>query len=192
MQAFIDGWFAVATVISVTAALTMWINTQRFRSRRRAQQLKDAARALEAHYVAVSKLIDDPAFPNSAKPMLVALTEGISRKEVAEKLAAAFTDGTLFAKTGPKPPFSDELEKLYNTRRDLADAFHTAVASGLAALFLRWPENAALFERMSVEISTDVRKEGAVFRKLAEITKRMFDSEHSSGGSGGGIAAAAC
>lgn len=177
MQAILNGWFEIAVVVSLTFAISMWINNARARARRRAQELRSAAAALEAHYAAVSKLVEDPAFPVEAKAMLVALTEGISRKDVAEKLGAAFSDGSLFSKSMTRPAFSDDIEKLYQTRRDLAEAYQNAITSGLVALFLRWPGNSALFQRMAVEISTDVRKEGAIAGKLIEITRKLFDNE---------------
>ena len=194
MQALMDGWFEIATILYLTVMFTVWINVARSRARRREQELRLAARALDAHYTAVSKLVDDPALPAEAKALLVTLTEGISRREVAEKLGAAFEDGSMFGKVTGKPKYFDDLEKLYRTRPDLAELYQTAVMSALTALFLRWPGNAAIFQRMAVEISTDVRKESAITGKAVEITRKLFDGDRGNhnGRIGPGSVTAAC
>ena len=171
------GLFELATVISSATAVVLGLAFYRHRARLRTRELKAAADALRAHYEAVSVIADDPALPLDALEMIAEFTESLANQDFCEQ----FADHLLKAKgskRGRTPKWFAEVEALRATRPDLVENFHKAVASGLVALFLRWPENAPKFERMVAEVAADGRREAILAQRVSEIRRRPHRDDH--------------
>ena len=159
-------------VLAVTVSISTWIGAVRRRSRNRQQELRSAAVALKAHYDAVSHLVHDPAVSAEQKNALVMFTEGLSSQQVSEAFGAALLESRALS-GADRPAAMDDLHRLYRTRPDLASIYQTAILSGLSAVILRWPGNANLFQRVSVEVSSDLRKERAAAKTLIDLAERQ-------------------
>lgn len=177
MQHILDSWVAVAVILPVTALIVTIIYAMRRRSQRRTNELELVAIALRAHYASISELINDPAIPDEAKEGLALFSQGIARREVAELFAADFARGVVFGRKVSKPQYWDDLTRLFKTRPDLAALYQKAVMSGLVILFLRWPGNEGLYQRMTVELAAQPQKSGAVVRKLSDFVQTLFDKD---------------
>ena len=163
----------------VSAVLTIqWL---RVRARRRTNELQTTAAALTAHYDAVEQIIDDPALPLEALEFLSVFSEVVSDREVCGE----FTDSILRAPServrGAVPVWAEEIEKVGRTRPDIEENFHKAVASGIVALFLRWPGNSWKFQMMIQQIAADRRKEALIAEQVAKIREKAHRSNGNDG-----------
>jgi hypothetical protein len=157
------------------------IQWMRSRARRRTNELKTAAAALTAHYDALEKLVDDPALPDSALEFLGVFAEVISDNETCDNLAEGVFQVPLEQIKNSTPKWADEIEKIGKTRPDIEENFQKAVASGIIAMFLRWPGNSWKLQMMVQEIAADRRKEAALAERVAQIKERA----HRGDGNGG-------
>ena len=189
MQSTFEYWISLSAMFAVIALSAFWINVKSARTRRREQELRSAAVALDAHYDAVERLVGDPAVSEEAKAFLVLLTEAISDQKIAEQIGPAIASGSPDDQISRSHDVVEEIMKTAKVRPDIGRDFHVAFSSGLAALFLRWPSNASLFQNFSVEMVADTRKEKIVAEKLAEIARRIKDGDHN-GGHGPSVIAA--
>lgn len=171
-------WLMVAALISFVTMSASVIGLFRIRSQEREKQLRSALRALDAHYDAVSTLVEDPAMPLSAKVFLTRLTEAISDQEIAEMLGASFAEDMSRDVSPESDKLIQEVRSLAKTRPDLYDGFHTAVSAGMAALYLRWPRNARYFQAITVALASDNRMEKSLTKRVTEIAKRRRDNDH--------------
>lgn len=159
----IAGWVVSAVLI------IQWL---RARARRRTSELRTTAAALIAHYDAIDRIIDDPALPTEALEFLSVFSQVVSDREVC----AEFTNGILRVPAekmrGAPPVWAAEIEKIGRSRPDIEENFHKAVASGIVALFLRWPGNSWKFQSMIQQIAADRRKEALLAEEVAKIRER--------------------
>lgn len=168
----IFGWI-VSAIIAI-----QWL---RARARRRTSELQTAAAALSAHYDAVEWLIDDPATPTSALEFLSVFSEVVSDRSACDEFVDGVREITFEQAKQSAPGWAEEIAKLGKSRPDLEENFHKAVASGIIALFLRWPGNSWKLQKMVQEIAADRRKEAVVAQRVAQMKKRA----HKRDGNGG-------
>ncbi len=173
--------FAAATLgwgVAVAISLT-WM---RARARRRTFELRTTKDALTAHYNAMDRIVDDPALPLSALEFLQHFAAVTSDRDFCEEL----TSGVLRVapddlKRAGTPRWQEDVDALRKTRPDLARDFHTAVSSGIVAMFLRWPGNSWKLQALMQQIAADSRQEAIIAEQLAHGRK------HRNGKNGGPI-----
>jgi hypothetical protein len=175
------GWFELATMVSGAAAIVTALSAYRARARQRTRELEATKSALTAHYEAVNAIVDDPALPIEALEMLTAFTEAIAACEFCEKFADMVLNGSSRPKRGKLPVWFEQMEALRKTRPDLAEHFHKAIASGLVALFLRWPSNASKFELMVAEVAADGRREALLAERVSKIKRDALSKKSGNG-----------
>jgi hypothetical protein len=131
------------------------ITTRREHARAAAVRYKAAADNLRQHYEAMEKFVTDPAAVPSAVEMLLAISDISADRKQATILAEKLCKPTakLRATSAEDQRFFDDLTQMRTARPDLGDAFETALASGLVALFLRWPETAELMPRYAAKLT---------------------------------------
>lgn len=174
--------FTVLTICSVGFGVAVWLRALTARSRRRAAELDATANLLDRHYAALDAIADDPALPTKALEMVTYLSEAVSDRSMCEELAAAFMSRD--NSKAREPEWFKEMEQLAKSRPDLFAKFNTAVASGLAAAFLRWPSTATRFYPL-VEILTSPREEAALAEKVSLIGRR--NHRNGDNGAAGGM-----
>jgi len=175
-------WTEALTILSVVIAATVVINQWRARLRERTKDLRITAKVLSDHYDAVERFVSDPAAPQHLKEALLGLTEAISTREVACRIAPAFADGSLLEGDDSSVVFIRDLKQLRSHREDLANDFSQAVGAGTVALFLRWPETAKTFKQMMADIATDQRKEVSLAAHIGQLTGKLKNGHLGSGG----------
>ena len=175
-----SSWLVAAAVVAGTTVLSVLLMYWSSQFRMRTIDLTSAAEALDAHYDAVARIVDDPAVSDKFKDGLLLLSGSVSDREIARQLLASFYDGSLF-----KAPIDDdasltqaELERLKAHRPDLLQDFQTAIGAGLAALFLRWPETAAIFKQMAASMAADQRKEITLVNQVSVLGTRKNSGNH--------------
>ena len=146
----------------------------------RASNLRDAKFALEKHYAAVNKILDDPAPSFEFKQCVAVLSYAISHRRVAAAVANAFYDDSLFdsSTANSDTALKAELGPLRNTRPDLFDAFDTSLSTGIVALFMRWPENSAILHRIQAEVASSKQKKSSLTNHLRKLVRSDGDNDN--------------
>lgn len=161
---WLDALLVVGWIVSA-CLIVQWL---RVRARRRTYDLKTTAAALTAYYDAMEKIADDPALPTSALEFLDVFAEVISDRDACN----GFTSGILQHGSAidkvkkAAPDWANEIEEIGRTRPDIEENFHAAVASGIVALFLRWPGNSWKFHSIMQLIAADRRKEALLAERI--------------------------
>ena len=178
------GMFAdnIAWLVVTVLAIMVIFGLYRFHvflGYQRKQELGHARSALVAHKRAIELLLDRPEPSHEFRVFLCLFSEMITEQAFAEYLLKNLED----------PPASTGMSELLEESTDLCrrspeirSALHTAISSGLIALFLRWPEAAREFDRLMTLIATDDQKE----LELAQASQTFHASN-----SNGAISAAA-
>jgi hypothetical protein len=154
-------WTEAVTVLAVAFAAHVFLSRRAARHRQRTRELKQACRALAAHYDALEKVVNDPAAPIEIKNALRDMSAAIPIRMAAQYFALEWAN---------RPPADAEIQddrgllraevrKLGGSHPDLLDEIEKAIKNGLIALFLRWPETASMFPSLMVDLSTDDRRE---------------------------------
>jgi hypothetical protein len=177
-----SNFFTILTICSVGFGVAVWLRALTARSRRRTVELETTAKMLARHYAALDAIADDPALPTKALEMVTYLSEAISDRGMCEELASAFLSKD--NKKSREPEWFGEMEQLAKSRPDLFEKFNTAVASGLAAAFLRWPSTATRFYSL-VDVLTSPKEEAALAEKVSLIGRRHH--KNGDNGAGGGV-----
>jgi hypothetical protein len=174
-------WLEAALITGWVVSAVLVIQWLRVRARRRTHELQTTAAALTAHYDAVEQIIDDPALPLPALEFLSVFSEVVADREACGEFTDSVLRVPLDRIRGSIPKWAEEIEKIGRTRPDLEENFHKAVASGIVALFLRWPGNSWKFQMMIQQIAADRRKEALIAEQVAKIRERA----HKNNGNGG-------
>ncbi|MBB3771523.1 hypothetical protein FHS55_002122 [Angulomicrobium tetraedrale] len=162
-----DIWTAFAMSLLISLA---WNVVTRRRARVREAVIKyDAAAAnLRQHYEAMEAFVTDPAAPASAVEILLAVSDISADRDLAAKLARRLCEKKkLGAPSAEDQAMMADLAKLATSRPDLNEAFETALASGIVAMFLRWPETVELLPRYAARL-TNRRQEAVIARAATD------------------------
>lgn len=151
----------LVTAASIAIAVTMFIDNRRAALRNRISRLDEIAKILTIHYDAIDRLIDDPATPETLKEVAVRFSDGVNDYEVVQGIAK------LYVQNPPKqrrrlPPWSEEIDKLQRSRKDLAQDFETVLASGIWLMLHRWPEASRPLQSLMLDLIKDHSREYAV------------------------------
>ncbi len=176
MEQLSNSALELLALIAVIAAIVAFINLSRRNVRERTKRLQLAAKALSAHYGAVEKLTEDPAVPDQVKQFLGWLPAMLSDKECALRLRDALESGFKLDPSVESQDVLQEILRLEKSRPDLVSAFHVAISSAIAVLYLRWPSEDDAYQRLSVEMATDSRRENALAKKLTDVAKKFTDN----------------
>jgi hypothetical protein len=173
-------FFALLILSTVLAAVCFFTVWYRSKMDQRTSNLRDAQFALEMHYAAVNKILDDPAPSFEFKQGVAVLSYAISHRRVAAAVANAFFDKSLFdnSTADSDTALKAELELLRKTRPDLCDAFDTSFSTGLVALFLRWPENSAILHRIQAEVASSKQKKISLANHLRKLVRSDGDNDN--------------
>lgn len=153
---------AMGLVAALCALIAMKIVYDREvqRHRRRTQQLRLAATALEKHASAMKNFFADPAAPKDLQDLLLDFSELQADHEFAKWWAKRDRQGKSKGWDAPTGrQVLHRLDKLQSVRPDLASEFYTAVAGAYVGFLLRWDETAPLFEKHLATLSVEPRKE---------------------------------
>lgn len=181
-------WAEIAAIFGWALVIVTLLERKTTRARRRAHDLKLAKQALEAHYDAINAVAGDPDLPQSARVFLLSFAEVVSDpNECAEIVKSAKVEALEGRQRMAVPIWSGEIEGLKFRNPRLASNFHTAVASGVVAILLRWPEANASFRDLAQKFAADQRKEN-LFADL--IAQSRGGSNNGDAGFGDGVAPA--
>lgn len=154
-------WLDALLVAGWVVSAALVVHWLRIRARRRTSELKTTAAALTAYYDAMEKIADDPALPTSALEFLDVFAEVVSDRGACNRFTSGILQhGAARDKAGKTTPeWANEIEEVGKSRPDIEENFHAAVASGIIALFLRWPGNSWKFHSIMQLIAADRREE---------------------------------
>lgn len=182
-------WSMYAAATGAIVALGMYLHMARARAIKRTVELEAAAKAMREHYDALDRALGDPALPEELEMLLVA-----SHQLVVDRDCAVSVMQNAFSNPGATPPenavdLMPMIQGLRSHRPDLVDACMKAVSSSIMVALLRWPENAAEFERLAAEMWTDRKKQVSL---ASSITRRPKDNDGGNGPMITGGAVPAC
>lgn len=172
-----DLWVYTGIVVFLSL---LWSRASRKRreAREATANYTTAAEALATHYDAMERLVADPATPPEAIQSLLSLSEISAEEKYAIQLAERLCSPEKHA--GSKSAeFSKQMAELEATRPDLVDCFDTALANGIAALFLRWPSTSVLMPKFAARLKSR-RAEAAIVHATA-VQLRSSNSGHTTG-----------
>ena len=155
---------ALIAAIELAVAIPVYFSWVRTRIQRRRSQLANAIDLLKRHYADLQAFLDDPAAPTDLKLLLVQVSDATVDRQISHNIARHLID----APEGPEErTLLHALDDLAKDHRDLADLFARSVATGMLAMFLRWPENASLFDQFAARFASDPRKEATFATRIA-------------------------
>lgn len=163
--------FQLTTIVLSGVAAVGFLRAIRTRARRRASELEGAATALAAHFDALEAVAEDPAIPVEALELLSFLSDGISRQDFCDGLTDHLVEPKSNGGRDRLPTWFDQIEELRRTRPDLAANFYKAMATGMTAAILRWPDNAKKLAEFAAIMSQGERKEAALAERLVQIRR---------------------
>lgn len=156
-------WPALVCIL-VTVISWSWLVERRNRSAARVMQLRDAATYLKQHGAALESFLSDPDAPLQLKQLLLMVSDAMSDREIVDLLArwAATSQFDADVESAESKDMLDQLRGLQDQRPDLFDHFIIGVATAIAGATLRWPETAAIAERMFGRLATTPQRDAII------------------------------
>jgi hypothetical protein len=166
-------WFEVSSVVGWTVVAMLLLAYLTMRARRRTVELEITKSALEEHFRAVERIVDDPALPISALEFIASFSETIGDetrcKRITDKLAEISLDST---KRRRQPAWAHEMEVLSKTRPDLLENLLIAIHAGFTAMFNRWPGNSWKWQLIQAKLASDRRKQAAFADRVVHMNDK--------------------
>ncbi|WP_139975815.1 hypothetical protein [Ochrobactrum sp. CGA5] len=168
----VDATLVIVSIASATAGAAMALHLASLKAKRRAFDLRTANKAMRTYYTLMEEIVDDPALPLEAAEFLAFFSEVLPDKTGCAHITSSVAHSRRNPAKGngsrekAKNMF-DTIEELGEHRPDLRDKFHRAVASGIVAIFHRWPGNSWKFSQVMQEIASDPRKEFQLVYRFA-------------------------
>ena len=154
MMPSVDFVIAVLAIAAVVAVFVGARAAQFAKTARRVRQLDDAAELLRRHADALEEVLADPEVPTDLKVLLLRFSDLMADRDAVNEFAQWLSARPLLS-----APDSDEIRaadamllRLLETRPDLADAFASGVLTALFGALLRWPECAAMLDRVGPSV----------------------------------------
>jgi hypothetical protein len=121
--------------------------------RRRTDQLRAAATALQEHYAALGAFVDDPGAPVILSEFLLDFSASIDDEEVAVEAARP-------KPAGEEPPpltsryidILNTMEKLREHGNNLLELFNLALGAGITAGLLRWDKTSEIYQETMLQL----------------------------------------
>ncbi|KRA42068.1 hypothetical protein [Devosia sp. Root635] len=154
-----DLWFLYPVAVLATLAIMYATHTINRASHRRQHDLAAAAEAIKAHYDALYELLDDDDVPENLKSAAYAFHKSVTDRGVALEIANFVCSDAEIEPTDAMVQFDKDVEAFRLTNRPAYDRFRTIISSGMAAMLLRWPETADVFERAAFEAAIESERQ---------------------------------
>lgn len=130
----------------------------------RTSQLEQAAALLTVHAWRMERFLEDPGAPPELRRLLVAVSNAMTDRQVVRDITQWLASRPLG--WSADSPEADTLTRGLNVLREqepvLADDFTIAVVTVVTGASLRWPESAALFDRVAMRIAATPRRDLAI------------------------------
>ena len=154
MAASIDTVIAILGIAGLVAVFLVARAARHAGTARRIRQLDDAAELLRQHADALEQVLADHEAPTDLKVLLLRFSDLMADRDAVNDFGQWLSDRPISS-----PLDSDEtraidatLSRLVATRPDLAEAFVGGVLTALFGAFLRWPESAAVLDRVGPSV----------------------------------------
>lgn len=163
-------------IISTALVIALLELTRSYFITKRAE-LGLANEALEYHFAALKKVVDDEVVSDDVKRLLLQISTAFSRKQIAKGIAESI-------KSGKKRPLSPEKQRaletvmhelmmLLKTHEDIAEAIVDTVNYGFASMVLRWPETEIMMARALMLDAATTGRSAAVRQKTACVLAQV-------------------
>lgn len=155
MAVSVDTAIAVFAIAGVVAIFLAARAVQHARTTRRVRQLDDAAELLRRHADALEQVLTDHEAPTDLKILLLRFSDLMADRNAAHEFAQWLSARPLSSPLDSEEirAIDETLSRLVVTRPDLADAFVSGVLAALFGAFLRWPECAAMLDRVGPSVA---------------------------------------
>jgi hypothetical protein len=155
----------VIALAAILCAITVEFGVKRARLRRRTIQLQTANDLLKAHFRSLKEFVEHPAAPRKTKEKLLIFSKVISDRTKFLEILKQVCDEATFKNGNDQEAknYEKDLTQLREQNSDLAKTFETTLTSGLAAMFLRYPDASNLLEATMARVYASPRKEFALF-----------------------------
>jgi len=167
----------LVALAAVFCALSAHLSVKLARLRRRTVQLKTANDLLKEHYTALQKVVDHPTIPEKYKERLLHFSEIISDEKAFADLLQQVVQEDLYRDNEAKG-YAKNLAQLRAQDPDLAEAFSSAVRSGVAAMMLPYPSVEEILESTMARVYAAPRREGAVFAGAMRKSRSDHHNDH--------------
>ncbi|MGY3036173.1 hypothetical protein ACVIIV_005343 [Bradyrhizobium sp. USDA 4354] len=147
---------------AVLCALAAHLSIRLARLNRRTVQLCTANELLKEHLAAMKKVVEHPNAPEKFKERLLIFSEVITDQKAFADLVHQVVQNDL-GRDSEANGYTKGLAQMRAQDVDLADAFASAVRSGVGAMMLRNPDVAEIVEATMAKVYSAPRREGAVF-----------------------------
>lgn len=173
-----DIWFLYPAAVMATLAIMYATHTVVSRSRKRQHELAAAAEATKADYEALYTFLDDDTVPESLKSAAFSFHKSVTDRSVALEVANFVCEDKEIEMTEAMVEFDREIEAFRAGNRTSYDRLRTIISSGMAAMLLRWPETASVFERAAFDSALESERElsNAVVVKSVKARKNHDDT----------------
>lgn len=174
-----DIFLPAVTVLAIAGFSVGCLRMRARLHRERAADLKIAYHALEEFYASTHQVVSDPAVSDELKMILITIGQTISDRSMAKLVVDELSRDDVIEKraAGDNDRLFAEAQILFKTRPALAETVSVAVKSSLVALFLRWPETAAKYKKLSAALTSD-RAEMAVAKKASRFVKEHHNDHN--------------
>lgn len=172
-------WMAplAAAVFLIASA---WFMKRRIAiSRERTNDLREAHKAMVAHFNAMDKIIAQDVISLNTKKVFMEVTNSLGNRELARHVCGMITSRRKNSKK--VSDFTKEIETLEREHPELFKEVEIAMTSSLFILMLRWPETSRQFKRFVISSMLNEEKEAATFSKVSEAAERYSNDSQRSG-----------
>lgn len=179
-----DIWFLYPVAVMAVFSIMYATHISMTRSRLRQRDLSAAAAATKAHYDALYELLDDESVPENLKSAAFSFHKSVTDRAAALEVANFVCSKVEIERTEAMDEFDRDVEAFRAVNRTAHDTFRTIISSGMAAMLLRWPETANVFQRAAFETALESERQreisNAVVMKSVK-SRKDHDDNHFGG-----------